>query len=72
MGEESKVVGVKRPLIKKTFSIIKTMLFNTTDSMKSEAKAIPLVAVGGGAFLVPDDLPGNQEVIQLPHASEFG
>jgi N-methylhydantoinase A/oxoprolinase/acetone carboxylase beta subunit len=28
---------------------------------------VPLVAVGGGAFLVPERLPGVSEVIHVPH-----
>jgi hypothetical protein len=35
--------------------------------MKTEAGAVPLVAVGGGAFLVPDRLEGVSEVVRVPH-----
>jgi hypothetical protein len=37
--------------------------------MKPDAKEIPLLAVGGGAFLVPDSLPGISEVLHVPHAT---
>ncbi len=30
--------------------------------------AVPLVAVGGGAFLIPDKLPGISEVVRVKHA----
>jgi N-methylhydantoinase A/oxoprolinase/acetone carboxylase beta subunit len=35
--------------------------------MKSEAGDVPLIAVGGGAFLVPDRLAGVSEVIRVEH-----
>ena len=37
------------------------------DRMKTEAGDLPLIAVGGGAFLVPDRLAGISEVIRVPH-----
>ena len=33
-------------------------LEDAIDRMKTEAGDVPLIAVGGGAFLVPDRLPG--------------
>jgi hypothetical protein len=30
---------------------------------------VPLIAVGGGAFLIPDDLDGVSEVVRVPHAA---
>ena len=35
--------------------------------MKTEAGDVPLIAVGGGAFLIPDKLPGISKVIHVPH-----
>ena len=35
--------------------------------MKTDAGAAPLVAVGGGAFLVPPRIEGISEVVQVPH-----
>ena len=43
------------------------MLADAIDSMKAEAGEITLLAVGGGAFLVPDDLPGVDKVIRVEH-----
>ena len=37
------------------------------DRMKTEAGDVPLIAVGGGAFLVPDRLAGISQVIRVPH-----
>ncbi|MGC2411324.1 MAG: hydantoinase/oxoprolinase family protein, partial [Stellaceae bacterium] len=35
--------------------------------VKTEAGEVPLIAVGGGAFLVPDRLVGVSEVVRVPH-----
>jgi hypothetical protein len=35
--------------------------------MKAEAGDLPLIAVGGGAFLVPGRIAGISEVIRVPH-----
>jgi N-methylhydantoinase A/oxoprolinase/acetone carboxylase beta subunit len=43
------------------------MIDEAVDRMKVDATPVPLIAVGGGAFLVPDDLPGVSEVIQVEH-----
>ncbi len=38
------------------------------DRLKLTAAEAPLVAVGGGAFAVPDRLPGISDVLRPPHA----
>jgi len=35
--------------------------------MKTEAGDVTLIAVGGGAFLVPELLAGISEVVRVPH-----
>ena len=35
--------------------------------MKTEAGDLPLIAVGGGGFLVPDQLTGISQVIRVPY-----
>ncbi len=44
------------------------MIAEAVDRMKPDANPIPLIAVGGGAFLIPDALPGISEVIKVPHS----
>ena len=39
------------------------------DRMKAEAGDVPLLAVGGGAFLVPDRLPGISRIVRVPHGN---
>ncbi|MGI9614703.1 MAG: hydantoinase/oxoprolinase N-terminal domain-containing protein [Acidimicrobiales bacterium] len=44
-----------------------TMIADNADRMKLTADQVPLVAVGGGAFVVDDELPGIGEVIRPEH-----
>jgi hypothetical protein len=37
--------------------------------MKTEAGDVPLIAVGGGAFLIPDKLPGVSQVNADAHGN---
>jgi hypothetical protein len=49
------------------FAESKRMIEETIDRMKTEAGDVPLIAVGGGAFLVPDALEGVSKVVRVPH-----
>lgn len=44
------------------------MIGDGADRMKLSASDVPLIAVGGGAFAVPDHLPGIGEVVRPEHA----
>jgi len=37
--------------------------------MKADARPLPLLAVGDGAFLVPERVPGIGEVLHVSHAA---
>lgn len=43
------------------------MVEEAVDRVKTEAGDVPLVAVGGGAFLVPDHLDGVSRVMRVAH-----
>jgi N-methylhydantoinase A/oxoprolinase/acetone carboxylase beta subunit len=45
------------------------MLGEAVDRMKTDAMDMPLIAVGGGSFLLPDRLPGTTEVLRPAHAA---
>ena len=47
--------------------IVREKLEDAIDRMKTEAGDVKLIAVGGGAFLVPDRLAGVSQVIRVPH-----
>jgi len=43
------------------------MIAESVDRMKISAAPVPLVAVGGGSFLVPEALAGVSQVLRPPH-----
>src|SRR5260370_32615837 len=43
------------------------MIEEGVDRMKTDAGEAPLIAVGGGSFLVPARLDGVSEVLNVPH-----
>ncbi|MEM7799032.1 MAG: hydantoinase/oxoprolinase family protein [Chloroflexota bacterium] len=67
LGDATAVQALDPNLIAAAKEEIKRLLSDAIDSMKSEAGEVPLLAVGGGAFLVPEDLQGVAEVIRVSH-----
>jgi N-methylhydantoinase A/oxoprolinase/acetone carboxylase beta subunit len=67
LGDRSRVAGLPAALIDDTLTRIRAMLEEAVDRMKTEAGDAPLIAVGGGAFLVPPRLAGVSEVVGVPH-----
>jgi hypothetical protein len=43
------------------------MLEEAVDRMKTDAQDLPLIAVGGACFLLPERMPGISKVIHVPH-----
>ncbi|MEO0613747.1 MAG: hydantoinase/oxoprolinase family protein, partial [Pseudomonadota bacterium] len=64
MGDPARVGALDRNVVERAQATIKTMLARTIDQMKTSAAALPLIVVGGGGFLVPDDLPGVSAVVR--------
>jgi len=46
---------------------VRDVLDAALDRMRTSADPVTVVAVGGGSFLVPDDLDGAAEVLRPPH-----
>ena len=67
IGEPAKAEGVPRQLAQAVLDEARGKLEDAIDRMKTEAGDVPLIAVGGGAFLVPDRLAGVSEVIRVAH-----
>ena len=47
---------------------LRAMLEDGVDRMKTARGDVPVLAVGGGNFLIPDDLRGASQVVRPPHA----
>jgi hypothetical protein len=63
------LIMIEDSVVETTLSTIRTMLAEAIDQVKTSADPLPLIAVGGGAFLVPDDIPGITEVIKPPNSA---
>ncbi|HEY8871837.1 MAG TPA: hydantoinase/oxoprolinase family protein, partial [Stellaceae bacterium] len=69
IGDPAKVAHVPRALAQAVLGASREKLEDAIDRMKTEAGEVPLIAVGGGAFLVPDRLAGVSQVIRVPHGN---
>jgi N-methylhydantoinase A/oxoprolinase/acetone carboxylase beta subunit len=67
LGDRSKVAYLDAATCTKVFAEAARLSEEAIDRMKTEAGDIKLIAVGGGAFLIPDRLPGVSEVIHVEH-----
>jgi N-methylhydantoinase A/oxoprolinase/acetone carboxylase beta subunit len=67
MGVPERVAGLEPSLVDAFLGATRAMVEEATDRMKTTADPVPLIAVGGGAFLVPERLDGITEVVHVPH-----
>lgn len=68
LGDRDRVRNLDRSVIDGAMANIRALLEDNIDKMKTSAEPVQLIAVGGGAFLIPEDLKGCSEVIRIPHA----
>ena len=61
------MTGLPADLVKAALAKIHAMIDEGVDRMKTDAREEPLVAVGGGCFLVPERLPGVSDVVHVRH-----
>lgn len=69
LGDALRVADISDAFAQATLAEAARMLEESADRMKTDAAEVPLLAVGGGAFLVPDRLPGVSEVLRPAHAA---
>jgi len=67
LGDRKKVAYLDQATCKKVLAEAARLAEEAIDRMKTEAGDVPLIAVGGGAFLIPEKLPGVSEVIHVEH-----
>jgi N-methylhydantoinase A/oxoprolinase/acetone carboxylase beta subunit len=67
LGDRARVAALSAALVKEALARIRAMLEEGVDRMKTEASDTPLIAVGGGSFLVPPRLAGVSEILNVPH-----
>jgi N-methylhydantoinase A/oxoprolinase/acetone carboxylase beta subunit len=67
LGDRSRVAGLPADVVKRALARMHAMVEEGVDRMKTDAREEPLVAVGGGCFLVPERVPGVSEVVHVRH-----
>ncbi len=67
LGDATKVRSLDRALVDTARGAMAAMIEEGVDRMKTDATDTPLIAVGGGAFLVPERVPGISEVVHVQH-----
>jgi N-methylhydantoinase A/oxoprolinase/acetone carboxylase beta subunit len=67
IGDRAKVAHLDTPTCKAVLRHIQSMVEEAVDREKTEARDVILLAVGGGAFLIPEKLEGVSEVVRVPH-----
>jgi N-methylhydantoinase A/oxoprolinase/acetone carboxylase beta subunit len=67
LGDRSRVDALPAALVETTLRAIHGRIEDAVDRIKPDARDLPLVAVGGGAFLVPDRVAGISRVVAVPH-----
>ncbi|MBV8738838.1 MAG: hydantoinase/oxoprolinase family protein [Alphaproteobacteria bacterium] len=75
IGDARRVADLPRSLARAVLAMTQDRIEDAVDHIKTEAGDVPLIAVGGGAFLIPDRLAGVSRVIRVPygaHANAVG
>jgi len=67
IGERRLVQDLPDDLVHSAQEVIVHMVEEAIDRMKTSAKPLPVVLVGGGSILLPDDLRGASETIRPAH-----
>ncbi|MGH7060648.1 MAG: hydantoinase/oxoprolinase N-terminal domain-containing protein, partial [Stellaceae bacterium] len=67
IGNAAAVAGLSPGLVAAVLARVREKIEDAVDRIKTEAGDAPLIAVGGGAFLVPDRLAGVSQVVRVPH-----
>ncbi|HZP35560.1 MAG TPA: hydantoinase/oxoprolinase family protein [Methylomirabilota bacterium] len=67
LGHRARVASLPKGLVDAALTRIRAVIEEGVDRMKTDADLVPLIAVGGGSFLVPSRLAGVSEVLNVPH-----
>jgi N-methylhydantoinase A/oxoprolinase/acetone carboxylase beta subunit len=67
LGDRDQLKALDARTLEASRATIASMLEEAVDRMKTDAAPEPLIAVGGGAFLVPETMSGISEVVRVAH-----
>ncbi len=69
LGDRRHLADLDPVTVDSLLGVASTMLADAIDRIKVRAGDVPVIAVGGGAFLVADDIRGASEVIRVEHGA---
>ena len=67
LGDPARVTSLPMSLREAGLAYISRCLADHIDRMKLTADPVPVIVVGGGSILCPEQLPGVSEIIRPPH-----
>ena len=67
LGERDRVAHLSPSFAESGMRQMGEMISDGIDRMKTDAAEVPLLAVGGGSFLVPEKVPGASAVVRVEH-----
>ena len=67
LGDAKRVAGVDAHRAKAALAVMKAMVEEQIDKMKTSAEGLPVILVGGGSILLPDSLQGASSVLRPEH-----
>ncbi len=67
LGDRELVRSLRPGLIEAVRGELRLMIQTCVERVKTDAAETPLIAVGGGAFLIPDELDGVSEIVRVEH-----
>ena len=67
IGEAQNVSGIDKNLIQAVEARIEAMVNVAVDRMKTSAKPVPVIIVGGGSILIQQPIAGASEIIKPDH-----
>ncbi len=67
IGDSRAVANLPRELVHAALGKVRSTIADSVDRMKTDARELPLIAVGAGAFLVPDQIAGISQVLHVPY-----
>ena len=65
IGDRSRVAHLSAATVQGALARIHEAIAEASDRMKSDARDVPLIAVGGGSVLIPDRVAGFSEVARV-------
>lgn len=68
IGDPGHVAELAGTMVARFANVVGERIAEAVDRMKPDARDCPLLAVGGGAFLVPSGLEGISRTVDVPHA----